>query len=75
MMRDLIACPVCGTTAEPAAQVGAILICANPKCGASLVDMADGTIPRLVRRATATDTTALSDEDLQTLRKARGRTR
>lgn len=74
-MLDLIACPVCGTTAAPAAQVGTILICANPTCGASLVDMADGTIPRLVRRATAADTTTLSDAALQTLRAARKRTR
>lgn len=74
-MRDLIACPVCGVTAEPAAQVRQILICANPSCGASLVDMADGTIPRLVRRATAADTTTLSDAELQTLRTARKRTR
>jgi hypothetical protein len=68
---NAITCPVCGTTAEPAAQVGAILICANPSCGASLVTDADAG----VRRATAADTTALSAAELQALRTARKRTR
>jgi hypothetical protein len=67
---NAITCPVCGTTAEPAAQVGAILICANPACGASLVE-GDG----VVSRAVAADTTALSAAELQTLRAARKRTR
>lgn len=65
-----ICCPVCETTAAPAATIGALAVCAH--CGASLVvTEADGT----VRRATAADTTGLSAADLDTLRKARGRTR
>lgn len=65
-----ITCPVCGTTAEPAAQVGTVLICANPSCGASLVDEG-GT----VRRAIADDVTSLPAADLDRLRQARKRTR
>jgi hypothetical protein len=69
-----ITCPVCGTTAEPAAQVGMILICANPTCGASLVEES-GREGDTVRRATAADTETLTAAELQTLRKARKRTR
>jgi hypothetical protein len=65
----LIACPLCDAIREPAARVASIAVCAN--CGASLVVRADET----VRVATGADTTALSAADLQTLRKARGRTR
>lgn len=54
---------------EPAARIANVGIC--PNCGASFAFDADGTI----RRATAADTTALSEADRQTLRKARGRTR
>jgi len=65
-----ICCPVCETTAEPAAAIGGLVVCAH--CGASLVvTEADGT----VRRATAADTTVLSAADLQILRLARKRTR
>lgn len=65
-----IHCPVCHDDMQaPAAQIGAIGVC--PNCGASLVIGPDGD----TRRATAADTTALSAEDLQTLRKARKRTR
>lgn len=60
-----IACPVCLTTHDPAAQVAAIAICGA--CGASLVIDATG-----IRRATAADTTALDLSDLQILRRARG---
>lgn len=63
-----LTCAVCHETmAEPAAQVGTICVC--PYCGASLHQDEDGS----VRRATAAETTALSDGDLQTLRRARGR--
>lgn len=60
-------CPVCDGTADPAAQVGTIAVCAN--CGASIAGEPDGT----VRRATAVETSELSDADLDTLRAARGR--
>lgn len=62
-------CPLCEVTADPAAQIGAVVVCAH--CGASLV-LEEGYA---ARRATAADTTGLSPADLQTLRKARGRTR
>lgn len=65
-----ITCPVCQHTAEPAVRVGAIVICAQAACGASLVDEGD-----TVRRATAADTTALGPRELQTLRSARNRAR
>lgn len=66
-----ITCVACGhTMQQPAAQVGSVLICANQTCGASLVDEGG-----LIRRATAADTTTLSDAELQTLRQARKRTR
>ena len=71
---NTITCPVCGSTAEPAAQVGAILICANPTCGASLVQES-GLEGDTVRRATAADTTVLTSAELQALRSARRRTR
>lgn len=65
-----ITCAACGhTMPAPAAQIGAVGIC--PACGGSFVIEADGT----TRRATAADTTALTPAELQTLRKARGRTR
>jgi hypothetical protein len=63
-----ICCPVCETTAEPAAQVGAIAVCAF--CGASL-HVEDGGS----RRATAADTTSLTAAELQTLRTSRKRSR
>ena len=62
-------CPVCFEVHEPAARVGAVAVC--PSCGASYVIAEDDQ----VRRATAVDTTALSEHDLQLLRKARGRVR
>jgi hypothetical protein len=63
-----ITCAVChDTMQEPAAQVGTIVVC--PYCGSSLHQDDDGS----VRRATAAETTELSDADLQTLRRARGR--
>jgi hypothetical protein len=65
----LATCPVCWQTAELAAQIRSVAVCAS--CGASFVIEADGSN----RRATATDTTALTDAERQTLRKARGRTR
>lgn len=55
----------------PAAQVGPVAVCPNPKCGASFVIEAGGR----TRLATAADTTTLSDAELQTLRQARKRTR
>lgn len=60
-------CPACSADAEYAVQVATIAICAA--CGSSLHVDHDGS----VRRATAAETTELSDADLQTLRKARGR--
>lgn len=63
-----VPCPVCQETiAEPAVRVATIAVC--PYCGASLHVDQDGTM----RRATAAETTDLSDADLQTLRRARGR--
>lgn len=62
----LITCPACSSSAEPAAQVGAIAVCGQ--CGASLVVDDAG-----VRQATGADTTALSEADLRTLQRARGR--
>lgn len=66
----VIHCPAChDDMQQPAARVGAVAVC--PKCGASFVIETDGA----TRRATAADTTALTDAERQTLRKARGRTR
>lgn len=62
-------CPVCETTADPAAQVRTVAVCGH--CGASLTIAPDGT----ASRATAVDTLALTEPERQTLRKARGRTR
>ena len=59
-----ITCPLCASTTEPAAAIGAVLVCGA--CGASLVVDDAG-----VRRATAADTTALRVEDLHTLQHAR----
>jgi predicted amidohydrolase len=60
-------CPQGHTMTEPAATAAGIQVCAE--CGQSfLVDDAGVSRP-----ATAADTTALSDVDLQTLRTARGR--
>lgn len=64
---DPLQCPVCHITAEPVAVVGAVAVCGE--CGASLHVDETGA----VRRATAAETTELSDADLQTLRRARGR--
>ena len=64
-MSDALTCPVCGHVAEPAAHVATIAICAS--CGASLNVGIDGQ----VTRATALDTDALSQVDLQALRRAR----
>lgn len=65
-----ITCAVCGHTMHtPAAQVGAVAVCAA--CGASFVVNDDG----VSRRATGADTTALSAADLQILRTSRRRTR
>lgn len=60
-------CPACSVDAPYAVQVATIAVCAA--CGASLHVDQDGS----VRRATAAETTELSDADLQTLRTARGR--
>jgi transcription elongation factor Elf1 len=64
-----IQCPVCEATAEPKVVVGTIAICGH--CGASLQIDTDG----LARRATGTDVLGLTAAELDTLRKARGRTR
>lgn len=61
-------CPLCGADGDPAAQVGSVAVCDN--CGASVVIEDEG-----IRRATRADTTTLNAEELQTLRKARNRTR
>lgn len=60
-------CPVCAVEMEPAAQAETLAVCAN--CGASIHSDPDGTL----RRATAVETSDLSDADLETLRRARGR--
>lgn len=67
-MSAPITCPVCTHEGAPAAQIDRVAICAV--CGSSLVVEGD-----TVRQATGADTTGLPLEDLQTLRKARGRTR
>lgn len=59
-------CPSCEMTTEPAAQIGAIVVCGS--CGASLHVSDDG-----VRLAIAADTLTLNGDDLQRLRKARGK--
>lgn len=64
---DPITCPVCETTAAPAALIERVAVCAG--CGASLHMSDDGG----VRRATAAETSALSSGALQTLQQARGR--
>lgn len=67
-----ITCPLCQSTAEPAAQVGRVVICANPACASPALYLeADGS----VRLATGAETVGLTDAQLHTLRKARGRTR
>jgi hypothetical protein len=63
-----LSCPACHETAEPAAAIGPLAICA--KCGRSLYLDDAG-----VRLAKGDDAKDLSAADLQTLRKARGRTR
>jgi hypothetical protein len=68
-LRMSAPCPVCASGAEPAVQVGALAVCAH--CGGSFVILEDGT----ARRATGADTLHLSAADLETLRKARKRTR
>lgn len=63
-------CPVCRETAEPAARVGAILVCGQ--CGASLYEDEDGG----VRRASGAETIAMSHTDpvgFATLKSARGK--
>jgi len=58
-------CPVCHVDAEPAAVVGAVVICAT--CGATNAIEADGT----TRRARYDDIAKLTDEQTQTLKVAR----
>jgi len=73
-MVSYIRCPVChDDMPAPAARVGNVAVC--PSCGASFVIEAVIDGQTRTRRATAADTTVLSDADLQTLRKARGRVR
>lgn len=62
---DPVLCPVCYTSAIPAAVVGGITICGS--CGASLID--EGSH---VRRALAVEVQTLDAADLVTLRRARG---
>ena len=62
-------CPAChDDSPAPAAQIRAVGIC--PSCGASLVFDDTGAV---VRRAVATDTTALTAAERQTLKRARPR--
>jgi uncharacterized paraquat-inducible protein A len=60
-----IACASCHETAEPAAHIGTVAICA--RCGASLVVEQNG----VVRRAVALDVDALMPKDRAELAKAR----
>lgn len=55
----------------PAARVRNVAVCPTRTCGASFVIEGDGS----TRLATRVDIEPLSDAELQTLRKARGRTR
>lgn len=61
----VITCPICGVSAEPAAQVGGVTICGH--CGASL--FLDPGKP--IRRATGDDLAGLSAVNLRTLQHAR----
>jgi hypothetical protein len=65
-VSELIPCPVCATTAEPAGTAGAVVVCGA--CGASLVVEAGG-----IRRAVGADWRAFSADDLKALQHARGR--
>ena len=56
-------CPVCQFDGDPLAQVGPVAVCAS--CGSSIALEGDP------RKATAVDTTDLSDADLRVLRTAR----
>ena len=79
-LQPMLTCPRCHYTMDaPAAHVGTVAICGNPdptacggKAGRATFVIVDGDKTRL---ATADDTTGLSDTQLETLKKARGRTR
>jgi len=63
-----ITCPVCRIAGEPAVQLETLAICSARGCGASLhLDRGQ------VRRATASETAALSPEALRALRAAHGK--
>ena len=64
---DPITCPVCGQTAEPAAQVGLVVVCGAR--GESLYLEPD----KPIRRTTGDDLAGLSANDLRTLQHARAR--
>jgi hypothetical protein len=63
-MADVIDCPVCLGSREPAAMSGPLIVCGQ--CGASLVQDDDG-----LRRATHADVQPLSDADRAALKSAR----
>lgn len=64
-----IICPAGHTLSEPTTRIGDVGVC--PECRQSFAFNADGS----TRRATAADTVNLTEDERQTLRAARGRTR
>lgn len=72
-MTDIpFTCPLChDTMQQPAARVQDVAVCPNRQCGASFVIERDGS----TRLAMAVDIDPLTADEIQTLRKARGRTR